>query len=241
MMNRKLLGAGATIAAAAALGWTLMGRGGATAAADGTGAGPAQSKSFFSRFAGPQELTLPPESKISIRLEQAISTEHNSTGDTFTGWLDGPLTVDGRTVAPSHSKVTGKLTQVKDAGRVKGLASITLVLKTLEVGGEKYDVETLPLSRVARNTKKRDAKVIGGSAAAGAIIGAIAGGGKGAAIGAGVGGGSGTGYVLATKGEPVEFDPETRLTFYLSEPLQMPVYQFPQSEASQSGSSQSPS
>ena len=223
MMNWKLMGTGAGIAAAAVLGWTFMDRGQATAEAD---ANPAEHGSSFAQLTGgPEEVTLPAESKISIRLEQAISTEQNAAGDTFTGWLDGPLTVDGKVVAPSRSKVTGKLTQVKDAGRVEGLASITMVLHTLEVNGEEYDVETLPLSRVARNTKKKDAAIIGGGAAAGAVLGAIAGGGKGAAIGAGVGGGSGTGYVLATKGEPVEFAPETRLTFYLSEPVELPVYQ----------------
>jgi hypothetical protein len=203
-------------------------------AADGTEASVAEDRSFFARFSGPEVVALPAESKISIRLEHAISTEKNTAGDTFTGWLDGPLTVDGKTVAPSRSPVIGKLTQVKDAGRVEGLASLSMVLHTLVVDGEEYDLATLPLSRVARNTKKKDAAIIGGSAAAGAVIGAITGGGKGAAIGAGVGGGSGTGYVLATKGEPVEFGPEARLTFYLSEPLELPVHET-------LGSAQSPS
>ena len=228
MRNWKLIGTGAGIAAAAALGWTLMGGGGDrvdAAAAGETGASAADNQSFFGRFTGPEEVTLPAESKISIRLEHAISTEKNSAGDTFTGWLDGPLTVDGKMVAPSRSQVIGKLTQVKDSGRVEGLASLSMVLHTLVVDGDEYDLETLTLSRVARNTKKKDAAIIGGGAAAGAIIGGIAGGGKGAAIGAGVGGGSGTGYVLATKGEPVAFGPETRLTFYLSEPLELPVYE----------------
>jgi hypothetical protein len=39
-----------------------------------------------------------------------------------------------------------------------------------------------------------------------------------------VGGGSGTGYVLATKGEPVAYGPETRFTFSLTEALDLPVY-----------------
>ena len=156
MMNWKLMGTAAGIVAAAALGWTLMDRGGeATVSADGKSAGASEGKSFFSRFAGPEELTLPTETKILIRLEHGISTEKNSSGDTFTGWLAEPLTVEGKTVAPSQSKVVGKLTQVKDAGRVEGLASLTMVLHTLEVNGEEYDIATLPLSRVARNTKKK--------------------------------------------------------------------------------------
>ena len=53
---------------------------------------------------------------------------------------------------------------------------------------------------------------------------APAGGGKGAVIGAGVGGGAGTGYVLVTKGDEVDFGPETRFSFTLSESLKLPVY-----------------
>jgi len=224
MMNWKLVGAGTGLAAAAALGWTLFHRGDTTAASNQR-TSTTEKRSFLSRFAKPEEVTLPAETKISILLEHAISSEKNSPGDTFTAWLDGPLTVDGKTVAPSRSKVIGRLTQVTDAGRVEGVASLTMELHTLVVDGAEYEIETLPLSRVARNTRKKDAAIIAGGAAAGAAIGAIAGGGKGAAIGAGVGGGSGTGYVLATKGEPVAYGPEARFTFFLAEPVEMPVYQ----------------
>lgn len=224
MKHWKLIGAGAGIAAAAALSFSLLRPGDPSASADSTN--PSDEKSFFSRFSRePETITLPANTKLPIRLEHAISSEKNSAGETFTGWLDGPLAVDGKVVAPSQSKVVGLLTQVQDSGRVKGVASLTMELQTLVVDGKEYDLETLPLTRVARNTRKKDAAIIGGGAAAGAVIGAIAGGGKGAAIGAGVGGGSGTGYVLATKGQPVAFGPEARFTFYLDKPLELPVYQ----------------
>jgi len=224
MKHWKLIGAGAGIAAAAALSFSLLKPGDPSVSADNTN--PSENKSFFSRFSRePETITLPANAKIPIRLEHAISSEKNASGDAFTGWLDGPLTVDGKVVAPSQSKVVGLLTQVQDSGRVKGVASLTMVLQKLVVDGKEYDLEALPVTRVARNTRKKDAVIIGGSAAAGAVIGAIAGGGKGAAIGAGVGGGSGTGYVLATKGQPVAYGPEARFTFYLDKPLELPVYQ----------------
>jgi len=224
MKHWKLIGAGAGIAAAAALSFSLLKPGDPSASADNTS--PSENKPFFSRFSRePETITLPANAKIPIRLEHAISSEKNSSGDAFTGWLDGPLTVDGKVVAPSQSKVVGLLTQVQDSGRVKGVASLTMMLQKLVVDGKEYDLEALPVTRVARNTRKKDAVIIGGSAAAGAVIGAIAGGGKGAAIGAGVGGGSGTGYVLATKGQPVAYGPEARFTFYLDKPLELPVYQ----------------
>jgi hypothetical protein len=224
MKHWKLIGAGAGIAAVAALSFSLLKPGDPSALADSTS--PSESKSFFSRFSRePEMITLPANTKLPVRLEHAISSEKNASGDPFTGWLDGPLTVDGKVVAPSQSKVVGLLTQVQDSGRVKGVASLTMVLQKLVVDGKEYDLDSLPVTRVARNTRKKDATIIGGGAAAGAVIGAIAGGGKGAAIGAGVGGGSGTGYVLATKGQPVAYGPEARFTFYLDKPLELPVYQ----------------
>ena len=225
MKHWKLIGAGAGIAAAAALSFALLGRRDTTVSADNAGTSAPQNKSILSRISRqPERITVPADTKLSIRLEHAISTEKNSPGDSFTGWLDGPLMVDGKLVAPTHSKVIGQLTQVKESGRVEGRASLTMVLQKLVVDGKEYDLETVPITRVAHSTKKKDAAIIGGGAAAGAVIGAIAGGGKGAAIGAGVGGGSGTGYVLATKGEPVAYGPEARFSFILSQPLTLPVY-----------------
>jgi hypothetical protein len=100
-----------------------------------------------------------------------------------------------------------------------------MILRTLEIGDSEYDVVTEPKTFVAKSTRKKDAAVIAGGAAAGALIGAIAGGGKGAAIGAGVGGGSGTGYVLATKGDAVAYGSETRFRFVLAEPVDLPIYE----------------
>jgi hypothetical protein len=167
-------------------------------------------------------LTVPAGTIIAVRLDQSLSTESNHSGESFSATLDGPLVISGKTVAPAGSSAEGKLTDVVDSGRVKGRASMTMVLSEIEINGKSYDLETAPRSFEAEATKKRDTGVIAGSAAIGAAIGAIAGGGKGAAIGAGVGGGAGTGAVLATKGKPVKFGPEARIRFTLTEPVQLP-------------------
>ena len=121
MKHWKLIGMGAGIAAAAALSFALLGRRDTTASANNEGTSAPQNKSFLSRLSGqPERITLPADTKLPIRLEHAISTEKNSPGDSFTGWLDSPLMVDGKLVVPSHSKVIGQLTQVKESGRVEG-------------------------------------------------------------------------------------------------------------------------
>jgi hypothetical protein len=224
MIKKHFLIAGGGLAAIAVLAGVLLSRNSSTVSADAQPA--AQNQSFFSRLSAPRQeiLTVPGGTRIAVRLEQGISTEKNNAGDTFGATLDGPLVANGKTLAPAGTKVTGLLTDVTEAGRVEGRASLTMTLRHVFVSNKDYTLSTQPLTLVARSTKKKDAAIIGGSAAAGALIGAIAGGGKGAAIGAGVGGGSGTGYVLATKGEPVAYGPETRFTFALTEPLDLPVY-----------------
>lgn len=177
---------------------------------------------FTERFTQPQE-TVPAGTELEVRLDHAISTDSNRSGDEFTARLANDLIVDGKLLAPAGSVVTGVLPRVDDSDRVKGRAVMSLALKSIMVDGEEYSLETHPLTIEAQGTKKKDAAVIAGSAAAGTVIGAITGGKKGAAIGAGVGGGAGTGYVLATKGEEVEFGPEARFAFTLSEDLTLPV------------------
>ena len=216
----KPIVAGLGIAGVASLGLFLAGH-------QSGGVSASENAPLISRLSAPlspEMVTVPAGTKIHIRLEEAVSTEKNSSGDSFAATMDGPLMVNGKLLVPSRSSVVGKLIDVKDSGRVKGRASLTMVLRTLSIQSKDYDLETQPLTLVARSTVKKDAEIIAGGAAAGAVIGAIAGGGKGAAIGAGVGGGSGTGYTLATKGAPVSYGPESRFTFTLSGPLKLPVF-----------------
>jgi len=109
----------------------------------------------------------------------------------------------------------------KDSGRVKGRASIQLMLTEIVRPGKSLSISTKPYSAVAEATKKRDAAVIGGGAGIGAAIGALAGGGKGALLGAAIGGGAGTGTVLATKGKEIRYSPETRIPFTLAHSIEI--------------------
>ncbi len=208
----------------------LAGCGGSASADESRPPDDTQNPSLIARIGDAvfgKKYELPSGTKIPVRLEHAVSTSVNSPGDRFTAILDKDLTADGKLVAPKGSLATGVLTEVEGSKRVKGRALLQMKLTSLSVDGDDYSLQTRPVTYQAQATKKKDALVIGGSSAVGAVIGAIAGGGKGAAIGSGVGAGAGTGLVLSTKGKEVELGAEARVNFVLSDSIRLPEYQQP--------------
>jgi hypothetical protein len=170
--------------------------------------------------APPRTFTLSSGRVISVYTASPISTKTNKTGDTFTGSLSKAIVDGDWVIAKQGAPVEGVVTSSDPGGRVKGVASIAVALKSLTLAdGRTVAISTGPYDKLAPTSKKKDAKKIGIGAGAGAVIGAIAGGGKGAAIGAGVGGGAGTAATLATHGDPAVIPDETLLTFRLSAPV----------------------
>jgi hypothetical protein len=155
-----------------------------------------------------------------VRLNDALSTDHNQAGDAFSATLDHPLIVDGLVIAERGSRLEGKVVSSEKAGRVKGVSELSIELVRLTTSdGQRVDLHTEPWAKSGPTSKKEDAAKVGGGAALGAIIGAIAGGGRGAAIGAGVGGAAGAGGTMATRGKAVVLPVETRISFRLHEPV----------------------
>jgi hypothetical protein len=167
------------------------------------------------RPAVPQFATIAGGTSIQVRLQDALDTAVNQTGDTFKAILDKDVEVDGKVAIPRGSIFEGKLSKVARSGRVQGLAAMSMQLTNLTIGNQTYPVQTDILAFEAASTKKKDATKVGVGAGIGAVIGAIAGGGKGAAIGAAVGAGAGGATVVATRGKELRFEAEHRLSFAL--------------------------
>ena len=167
------------------------------------------------------KIAIPAGTQFSVVLKDGVSTSSSTAGSEFSASLAAPIVVDGKTVLEAGSPVMGRVVDVQKSGRVKGRASLSLVLTSVVHSGKSVPVETQKYVNVAKSTKKRDVGVIGGAAGVGAAIGAIAGGGKGAATGAAIGGAGGTGAVLATRGDDLHYPPETRLNFVLSRVVEL--------------------
>jgi len=166
-----------------------------------------------------QTVTIPADTMLTVAMIDAVGTDTNKAGDMFSASLAEPVVVNGKTVLPKGMKVRGRIETLEEPGRVKGKASISLVLTQLVRNGKTYAIATHPFTAQAESETKKNALKVGGGAALGALVGAIAGGKKGAAVGAAVGGGAGTTAVLVTKGSQMRIDSETKINFILKDDI----------------------
>jgi len=139
---------------------------------------------------------------LDLVLENALSSRTSQAGDLVVGRIEHATAPDGSIALPGGSFLEGRVTSASESGRVKGKARVDVSFDRIVVRGSRYSIETTGLSFEAQDSHKRDAALVAGGAAAGAILGAITGGS--ATKGAVLGGASGGGAVLATKGKEIE-------------------------------------
>jgi hypothetical protein len=170
-------------------------------------------------FSHPEELTIPSGTPLTVRLSTGVSSASNHAGDRFDAVLDGPLVINGRTVAPAGASVTGKVVAAEESGHLQHPGMIQLALDTITINNRAVPVQTSSVIARGASHEKRNLAWIGGSTAGGALIGGLAGGGKGALIGSAIGAGGGTTAAYATGKKDVGFGVERRLTFRTTQPI----------------------
>ncbi len=102
------------------------------------------------------KLTILAGTKFKTRLETPISSKLSEPGDTVIVSLLEPLTVDPQHVLPRGTEMTGKITFVKRAGKVKGRAEIYAVINELTTN---YGTESVAVSIEAADDVAGDEKI----------------------------------------------------------------------------------
>lgn len=172
-----------------------------------------------------RQVTIPAGTVLPVELRTAVGSETSNVEDPVRGTVRRAITIDGVEAVPAGSVVAGTVTEALRSARVKGRARVAFRFSSLDTPGdaERLKIRTATYVREAEATKKKDAAMIGGGAAAGAVIGGIVGGGDGAAKGAAIGGGAGTGVVLSTRGKEVTLPAGTAISVKLAEPVTVRV------------------
>lgn len=168
----------------------------------------------------PTTITLPANTWVTVRVNEPLSSNHNQTGDRFTGTLLEPIIANGLLIARRGQTVTGIVAEAQKAGRVSGVSHLKLELTGIQLAdGRQIQVKSQLINRKGDTSHGRDAFAIGATTATGAAIGAAVNGGVGAGVGAAAGLVASTIGVLFTRGYPTVVYPETPLTFSMQTPI----------------------
>ena len=158
--------------------------------------------------------SIPAGTTLNVRMIDELDTGKTQRGDSFRASLDRPVVVGGQTVAQKDALVRGTVTDVVSSGRLKRPASLTLKLTQVTLSnGRMASVETTPYTLDGKSHNVRNAALIGGGAAAGAVLGGVAAGKKGAVIGSAVGGGAGVATAYITGKQEIVVPSETGFQF----------------------------
>jgi hypothetical protein len=177
--------------------------------------------------------TLPVGTPIRMRLETALSTSSNASGDTFSGRVLEDVKLNNQVILPVGATLQGHVVRVSEPRRIKGKPMIQLLLQAVVLPNG----QRLAINAVVVDTNKingtsvddegrikgpghtdRDVMEVAAGTGVGAIVGGIAAGGKGSLIGAGVGAGATVIHWL-TKRNSASLPAGSEIIFELSRPM----------------------
>jgi len=90
----------------------------------------------------PPTVTLPAGTVISVRIADAVNSNHNHTGDEFTGTVDPSVLVNNRVVIPRGTEAHMRMAEDKKGGHLHGKAEIKIELTSLVLNAEQLGVDT---------------------------------------------------------------------------------------------------
>jgi hypothetical protein len=173
-----------------------------------------------------EEVVVPRESVMGIRIETSVSTERNKVEDPVTARLTRDVAIDGRTVIPAGTQVIGHVTVVERGGRVRERARLGVKFTSLLFDDRtRLAIDTPVIFREGEAKTGESSAKIGASAVIGGILGGIVGGKRGAAIGGAAGAAGGTAVVMSGDRSEASLTAGTTLTLRLAEPLAVRVEQ----------------
>src|SRR6266436_2543751 len=86
-------------------------------------------------------VTVPKGTTISAKVSDALASNKNHAGDTFAAILSSSIKVDGKTVIPKGTHITGRVVTAQK----KGPAELTVALASVDLNGKSYKLVSDPV------------------------------------------------------------------------------------------------
>jgi len=156
-----------------------------------------------------------------VRTDEPVDSKRAEDGEPLQFTVIQDVAVGGVLAIPRGATVHGVVTEVKNAGsgKLAGSSVLALTLTSLDLGGQRYPLNTNQFRVKGPNKAGQTAGNAVGGALIGAIIGCAIGRGPGCAIGAGIGAAGGTAASAASGGPRVWIPAEALVTFHIDAPV----------------------
>jgi hypothetical protein len=185
--------------------------------------------------AAQNNISLPAGTSMKVKLENALTTFSNKSGDPFSARVKEAVILDGKPVIPVGSTVQGRVTKASEPRRIVGKPTIAIFPETVVLpNGEHYMLNATLVDTSVRNGTDvndegqfkgkghdgKDMTEIGMGTGGGMLVGGLIGGGKGVLIGGAVGATATVAHWLGKKNSTM-LPAGTELVMELSRPLAM--------------------
>lgn len=197
---------------------------------------PAETRAERERPEAPQErerrlvtsVAVPDGTVLSVRFTEEVSSNGSRVGDTFRTRVASDIVEGGRVVIPAGSEILGEVSEAVPLDRrIGGQARLTLRFTDLVLPSGTAVPIRASFLRQGRNETGRDAAVIGGGAAGGAVLGRILGGkgdrSRGTLVGAILGAAAGAVIASRTPGEEVVIPDGATVDLVLDEEVEVRI------------------
>lgn len=181
---------------------------------------------IWSCSAGPTiTKTVPAGTTMQLELVDSLSSANSSPGDSVQAHVVQDIMVDGRVIIPANAEVSGHVVNARGLKKIGGRALLSLEFTTVETSSGETPIRAA-WSRLGKSETKKDAAIIGGSAAGGALLGRVldknheA---RGTLMGGVIGGAAGTAIAAGTNGQEIQLGSGTHLTVSLQAPVTVKI------------------
>jgi hypothetical protein len=164
-------------------------------------------------------VTIPEGTLLPLRTNQPVSSKRAKDGTQVDFVVIQDVISGGVLAIPRGATVHGVVTEVKQAGDLKGAPELSLTLTSLDLGGQNYPLDSDQFKVKGPGKGGLTAGNVVGGAMMGTIIGCALGRGVGCAIGAGAGAAAGAAASAGTPGPGIWIPAEARVDFHLAQPL----------------------
>ena len=102
-----------------------------------TAAAKDESKSALGRlFESRKEFVIPEGTAIRVTVDETLSSNNSHVGDIFAASTSEPVVIDGSVVIPKGAKVSGRVVDAKESGRLHVPARLAVALNSIEVDSQ---------------------------------------------------------------------------------------------------------